>query len=260
MTTYQQYLGSFAADALSFSAAGEALTTTAGTYYIAGYTAEATAQFAEHLQAVIRAAVGVDLSLSTVNYSAGHIGIALLDALSAPVVGDLVWTDAELGLLLGFTGSQTGQSEYEATYSPRYVWRPSVPVKNNASLSQWWTPRSNTRVTRGPLGHTFGAAGSLLYEADVEYLMIPEAECRIGDSATGYNQLERFFKDVAHAAQPIRCYRDRTLNTLANIETAMWAPTGDSGLGSWGELSARFDDRWEGRWSVRLRLWKHVTS
>jgi len=214
------------------------------------------------MQAQIRAVAGYEHSVVTYNGGTdGHVGIIFLDSGDSPVVTTVTWDDTTLRDLLGFTATLSGNSEYESTYIPRYVWYPSRPVSDHpGDLATWWAPTSNSRAFRGHSGYTSAAAGNALYDGLFEYTALDEDETIIASTSTGWNRLEQFWLDVPHNAMPFRCFYDRTATyTSSAFKTAMWAPLSGNTLGSWQNYRERFVKEYQGLWDAKLPLWKHVT-
>jgi len=267
MAVYQKFLGRFAItndskdftlerkDGTPWGPTAAALTT--GNYYLHGYTGESTDQLLEHLQDVIRnagAANKFTTATVTLDDSTGLVSINL------GASGDIVWTDTDLRDLLGFEDTTTtGGSAYTGSDQARYLWRPSEPASMYpGTLATWWAPRSTSIAHRSEDGTTYQLKGSLIYDADIEYQNLPEADVVTG-SATVWAALEKFWTDVAHEAQPMRCYPDRTANSATDYVTAVWAGSGE-GLGSWQDYRERQRATWNGLWTVRVPLWKQVSG
>jgi hypothetical protein len=265
MTTYQQYFGQFTLDTdhndIKLWLPGPAdrdVVLTVGDYYLAGYTGEATPQLLEHLQAQIRAA-DVTLAAAEVSYSQST-GLVTID-FRAGVDIDISWTDAGLQSMLGFTGVQTGAASYTGTFHPRYIWRPSRPLAEfPGDLETWWGKRSTTIVRRSPGGVTVSNPGpAILYGGQYVYRQLTQHEAIASDDSH-WRALETFWTDVFDKGQPIRCYPDRTLNTVADIHAAIAHGGEEGSLGSFYEAVAqRRHARWNGRWDVTLDLWRYVS-
>jgi len=263
MATYQQYFGRFTLDGdhdqFRLTVAGPVhfnLTLTRGDYFISGYAAEAVAQFCEHMQAVIRAADPM-WAAATVIYTAAT---GLIRINFDGVLTDITWTDAGLQSMLGFSGVQTGGNNYVASFHPRYVWRPSRPLAEYpGDLTAWWGRESTTIVRRSPTGVTVSNPGpSLLYGGRYVYRQLTTHEA-IESSGSNWRALETFWADVIDRGQAIRCYPDRTLNTVDDIRLAIARGNEEGSIGSfYDEIAKRRISRWNGRWDATLNLWRCI--
>jgi len=253
----QQYLGKLRIGSASkdFAIGASACSLTVGDYYLTGYTAEATAQLCEHMQAVIRA-IGATQDASTVVYNAttGRVTITLETAAA------LTWTDAALGALLGYTSAAYGAgTTFTAEAAPRYVWRPTEGLaRYPVHLSTWWGSRSTTVVQRSPNGSIATVEGAFLYDGEFGYDLLTSAEVMTTPGTTVWESLEQFWLDVIGRGKPIRCYPDRTLSAVGNVFEAIALPRGDEGLGSFVDYAARHFESYDGLWNVSLRFGKYI--
>tara|TARA_Y100000310_G_scaffold342921_1_gene448247 strand:- start:40 stop:807 length:768 start_codon:yes stop_codon:yes gene_type:complete len=255
MSTFQRYLGQFAITNSNkdFTVGGFAGELTTGDYYMSG---AGDTQLAEHMQAVIRALDGggtYPTATVTQSLTTGQITISL------DVTATIAWTDAALGTLLGFEGTQSGAALYTGDFQARYCWFPNLALSSYpGNLSDWWSRTSTTRGHRAPLGQTYTRKGNLLYDGRYEYQHLPPAQVWKEGSAW-WKSFESFFEDVIHEGQPFRCFPDRSLNTATDYKTAIWAPEEAQPIGSMTEVANRNITNYNGFWRVNMPLWKHVT-
>lgn len=267
MTVYQELLGRFYVGStlnnlsVTDTAGGgaRAVTLTAGWYYIAGYTGEATNQFCEHVQAQIRALGGVWAD-ATVSYS-HSTGIVTIAAPSTTTL-TITWTDAGLQTALGFTGTQSGAKTYTGTQTPRWVWRPSMPITTYpGNATAIWQPRSTSVVGRAPGGTTRGSVGpAKLYDAVLTWELLEEDEVLCPAGGTVGGDLESFWLDVVDETAPIRVVVD-TASYAATTDyvTAVWGSDADETVGGFEDYRGRELDSYQGLWNVRVPLMKSVT-
>jgi len=263
MTTYQQYLGQIVINdtnddfTVDDGGGSEAVEITSGTYYISGYTGESTDQLCDVLQTKIRALGGV-YAAATVTYSSST-GLATIDFATGGTNITVLWDDTALQTLLGFAGTQTGAESYTATYPPLCVWRPSLGLAEYpGDLATWWLPTSSSMVTVGPDGTITTIEGNTTNDGIFEYRNLPEADIK-DTSLTVNTTLQSFWENVVHKGRQIRCYPDRTLNTVSDFKTAVWLPT-DAEPGepvTAGPFSAhigRSIGSYNGLWNVSFKL------
>lgn len=252
---YQQYLGKFSISSANnqFSVGGVGLTLTSGDYYTAGYSGESTDQLCEHMQAVIRA--GTAHATATVEYS-GTTGAVTITLDSSEA---LVFTDAPLAAILGFSSTSPGTSDtFTSDQTPRYVWRPSLgPSEYSGNLLNWWSPRTTTRSYRSASGITFSNVGNLLYDAKISYSLLSVDEVRTPTTGTVYDDLEQWFKDVIHNGMPFRCYPDRTVNTSSDYYTAMFGSDDTDIVDSFDKYCDKYSTDYNGLWDVALPMMEH---
>ncbi len=252
---YQRYLGRFqiGADTKDFSVGGNAVSLTAGWYFMSGFTGEGDDNLVEHMQVVIRA-IGAPYAAATVTQSAttGKITIALGAA------GDIVWTDSDLGVLLGFESATTGGSSYTADHEARYCWWPSKgPSDYPGDIARWWTVRSTSLPYRSADGTTYTTVGNKLYDGTFSYTNLTKEDVIAVDDVD-WGRLEHFFSDVIHAGQRFRVFPDRSLNGGADYVTAMWAGEPDEAIGSFREFTDRHVNAYNGLWDVDLSMNKYI--
>ena len=251
----QRYLGQFSITDSNkdFSVDGQAVSLDTGDYYMSG---SGSTQLVEHIQSKIRAIGAAFLSAEVSQASdSGKITITP----NTPITG-IVWTDAALGTLLGFTGNLSGSDSYTSTNQARYCWFPP----NGLSLypgvvTDWWSPKSTTKAHISANGQTYSRKGNLLYDGRFEYRHLLPARVWKSGSAW-WDSFESFFEDVIHEGSPIRCFPDRTQDTdSGDYETAMWQPDEGKPVGTMMDLVGRNLKEYNGYWRVALKFWKHVT-
>lgn len=252
---YQQYLGKFSISTANnqFSVGGIGLTLTSGDYYLAGYDGETTDQLCEHMQAVIRA--GTAHATATVVYS-GSTGVVTITLDSAEA---LVFTDAPLAAILGFSSATPGASDsFTSDQNPRYIWRPSRgPSDYRGNLLNWWSARSTTRAVRSANGTTYSVVGNLLYDTEISYSLLALSEVRTPADGTVYGDFEQWFEDVIHNGMPIRCYPDRTVNTSSDYFTALFGGDKSSLIDSFEKYCSKYARDYNGLWGVSMPLMEH---
>lgn len=234
----------------------QAVTLTAGYYYMHGYTGEGTANLIEHMQAQVRALGGVWATAAfSRSLSTGYV------TLNCPGTTTVTWTwtDAALQTALGFTGAQSGAKTYTGTQVPRYCWHPSRALTDYpGNATKIWQPKSTTVVGRSS-GAVSGAVGSVLYNTLLTWSHLAEAEILEPASGTIGGDLESFFEDVAHEAQPIRIVVDRSsYASTSDYVTAMWGEEDKDEIGAFEEYRERHVRRYQGRWMVETPFMKWV--
>lgn len=236
MSYYQQYFGRFYADQdfINFSIGGHAITLTQGWYYTTQYSGEGTQQFCQMMQAAIRAEGTYPNALVTYSMSTGKITITSNDGGSTT----LVFTDAALAMLLGFSGDRGVEALHVANYSPRYSWRPSLPIsKTPGDVIYWWDSLSTTTLDRSSDGSVGSVIGNNLYEGSYGYDILPQADCVVPSTGTINQDFQSFWLDVIAKGQPIRVYPDRTDET--KIKTGFFGIAGEE-VGSLSSNSKRY--------------------
>lgn len=262
MSSLQRYLGQFrlGTSRLNFTITdpvmgAQALTLTDGDYFMAGYTGETTAQFCEHMQAVIRAA-HASQATSTVTLEAGTGIVAI--AFGSGQDTSVTWTDATLATMLGYAGNLSGSQTYVAPNQAQYIWLPAKGLADYPGYKQdWWAKQSTTRTMRAPTGQTFSRAGNLLNDAKIEYMYLPESNVWAKGS-TWHASFEAFFEDVIHAGQPFRCYPDLDSNTSTTYKTAILATDEGETVGNMKDFAERNITRYNNFWKIKLSLWEYV--
>jgi len=266
MGTKQLYLGRFTlpATATDFtvdavpSSGPYSISLDTGRYYTAGYTGESTDQLVETIQSKIQdVGAGVIFPTATVTLSK-TTGLVSIDFGAS---GELVWSHTPLRDLLGFTTNLTSGSGYTATNQARYLWRPTVnPSDYSGDLAVWWLPRFTTRGTRSPDGTTVTVPGpAVLYDAEVTYTHLPEIEVITNSPHPDYQSLQVFFEDVIRNGMPFRVLPDQTSYTSTTYRTAVFAVEDEeTGVGSFRDYVDRNAGIYNGRWKIRLPMWKHV--
>ena len=254
-TTLQRYLGNFTigTDRRDFTVGGSGVELTTGDYFMSGVAGEV--QFVDHMQVQIRA-LGPPYDAATVTQSVtnGTININLGSA------ADIVWTDADLGLMLGFDAALTGSDAYTSENQARYGWFPNRGLSDfPGTLVDWWAPNSTSRVYRSASGQTYSRIGNNLDDARVEYQNLSELQTWKKGSAW-WDAFEAFFDDVVHLGNQFRCFPDRELNTTSDdYHTAIWQPEEGKPVGSMRDFSARNLANFNGFWTLTLSMFKHVT-
>lgn len=228
---------------------------TANDYFLEAYTGEGVDQLVEHMEAQIQAADAA-FGAAAVSYDAATDRVSI----NLATAGTVTWDDTDLRDLLGYTGNLSGGSAYPAPQSPRYVWSPSkAPARYPLDLTQFWAPRSTTRVGRSKDGTSHSLPGPVLYDAELGYELLKDEGVITPASGTIYEDLQQFWTDVVHAGQPIRVYVDRDISSAANTKTGLWTPD-DEGepIGSFLQHVGRHLRNYNGLWDVDCRLEKLV--
>jgi hypothetical protein len=129
-----------------------------------------------------------------------------------------------------------------------------VDYPSALTAATWWGERSTSIAARGADGTSFSAAGSLLYDADLEYQLLDDSEVR-KSSDTDWASLQCFWEQVVHAGKQIRVLPDRTSYTSTTYVTALWVGA-ENTVGAFPGL--RHIANYDGFWDVRFRLVKVV--
>ena len=252
--TLSQFLGRFTINALSdsFSVGATAKTlTNRTTYYLTGYTGEATTQLCEAVQAKC---VEEDATATCV-YSAttGRVTITFADTTA------VTWTDAALGTILGYTGNLSGAASYVATNPPRYVWRPTRGglMPHYQSGINFWDLASTSLVYRSPDGSSHGVQGSVIYDGTAEFRLLPVEDILTPITGTTYRDFQQFFQDVIHVTQPVRFYPDRSLSLSTSFVTALVGRPGDEAIGSLSKFMSRHISAFNGLWNIAIPMMKY---
>jgi hypothetical protein len=254
-SVYQEFLGRFpiGASTDSFSIGTNAITLTAGNYYLNGYTGEATAQLCEHMQAAIRAATGGYANATVVrSTSTGLVSIA-----TGGGTADITWTDSALQTLLGFTGTQTGHTGYTATRTPRYVWRPTDPPMDvDTTPEEMFSPVASCKVYRSQDGSMCAVDGVTVLQdcRRLAYQALPQNDVIRTVAGPTYTSLQEFWEDVIARGRPMRVYPDRSVN--ANSACFTTAVYGAEQPGAFVDTVGKAVGSYLGYWRVDLPLWK----
>lgn len=254
----QHFLGKFylGTSANDFAVGGTSVSLTVGEYYLHGYSGESTAQLCEHIQTKIRA-IGAtqDASTCALNVTTGLVTITLETAAT------LVFTDTALATILGMSTSYASGTSHVGTTQPRYLWRPSrqaVDFPHQLDTSNFYVPRSTTKIGRSLDGTSWAVGGYLLYDSLLRYEYLDDSEVITPATGTSYSDLQQFWIDVAHAAMPIRVYPDRTVNTSADYITCLWGSEADEEVGEWSAFAYRHVSQYNGLWDVEIPLMKYI--
>ena len=193
---------------------GNALVTTAGKYYLAGYTGEgATSNLTATLQVDIRA-IGATYSKSTVTFDAatGFVTTTFINSGDTPVVTTWTFTDTALGALLGYESSPlSGASTYTSTIPAKYVWRPNQPISDApVDLTSVYAPFSATVVgaTRG--GKIVTAVQTTTFLAFLEWRNVSKANAILPSTGSINKEFVTYFQDVIAKGERMRYVIDRT--------------------------------------------------
>lgn len=261
MTTKQAYLGRFslATPSLRFTVnqtGAEALTLTAADYFMRGYTSEGVG-LCEHIQATIRAiGAGYTTVTCTLDMTTGKITIANFDANTS-----FTWTDTLLRDRLGWEGDLSGATTYTAPNRARFTWFPGLaPSKIPTQINEFWEWRSNTTINSGPDGGGHGASGGEQFAADIRYdlLLLADVQVAQGAGQSSNRSFERFLRDVAGKAQPIRIVPDRTVYAaVADFKVGLFGPPGKP-IGGWRDwATSSFGEEDHALWDVSLFFQKY---
>jgi hypothetical protein len=253
MATNQLFLGRFALPSgVTVTPNGSAQTLTAGNYYLYGYTAEATAQLLEHVQALIR----LQYASAEVTYSVST-GLVTIDLKASGAVV----LSAALAVILGFgTGETAVTDSGTGTLCPLYTWRPSdeptdYPLELTAT--DFWIPRSSTATGRGDEGTDWAITGRLTYDGALEYALLPDTDV-LPQAARG--DFKSFWAYVIHEGQPIRIVLDRTSYISSSFVTGRCSAIGKESIGSFQEFSSRYLKNYNGLWNVKIPLIKNISA
>ncbi len=259
---YSMFLGRFYLASKSFNVTHDAgepnpdsdtITTTAGNYYIKGYTGESTNQLVEHLQAQIRASsLGTSLASATVDLNEGTGQITINFATGGTEIG-ITWTDTDLRDLLGFTGDLSGADSYTATNQCRYIWRPTRYVSNHdVDRDQIWAEESNSRVVVSSDATAFAITGNTRKNVNLEFRNLPAADVRT-DSATVWETFQQFFVDVIAKGETVRYIPDRATYSSTSYGEGLAGPDSDS-VGKLTDYISRALPRSDTLWGVSIDL------
>lgn len=254
---YQEFLGRFPVGSTldSFSIGTNAITLTAGNYYVNGYTGESTAQLLEHMQAKIRAATGGYANATvTRSQTTGLVTMATGGGAAA-----ITWTDTALQTLLGFTGTQGSATSHVATYHPRYVWRPTDPPMDvDTTPEEMFAPVSTAKVYRAQDGSMCSVDGVTVLQdcRRLAYQCLPQNDAIRNVAGPTYRSLEEFWEDIIARGRPMRVYPDRSVN--ANSACFTTAVYGAEQPGAFVDTVGKAQGSYLGYWRVDLPLWKVV--
>lgn len=258
--SYAIYLGQFAIGAASkdFAIGATACAIATGNYYTSGYTSESTEQLCEAVQTKIRA-IGATQDASTVSHSltTNRVTITLETAAA------LTWTDTALGVCLGFSSaSYSSATSFVAENPPRYTWMPTKALANyplqGTKGGYLLSPRSTTIVGRSNDGTTYSVTGATVYDATLEYVLLPEADVITPTTGTTYRDFQQFWGDVIAAGKPCRIFPDRTLKTSTDYDTVIFGSADNESIGMLDAWKSRHVASYNGLWTVSLPVMKKV--
>ena len=236
----------------SFGMASQTAALTAGTVYLAGDDSESNGLIND-LQTQLRKFTGH--GNANVTYSSGAVTIA------CNVAANITFDDAQLAAILGFsTAAQASAATHTSDQTPKYVWRPSRGLSGHpVDVNTFWSPRSSTVAGRSVDGTTWTREGSTVYDAEIEFKLLPAAEvCTPGTGTVG-SDLQSFYEDVACKGMPIRIYKDRGTATNSDYWVeAIWGNEEDDELGSFNDYADRHIRKWQALWGVTIPLMKKV--
>lgn len=250
----QELIGQVYVPSYDLTVNATAKATTAGTYFVRGYSAESTAQLLEHVEDLIQSVYAG----ATVTYSSttGLVTIAL------GTTGSITWDDTALRDILGFTANLSSVTEATATNPPKYIWRPSTQANrypHELSAANFWVPSSDTIIDLAENGTTYALEGKNRYAAEIEWYYLAKAEVLTPTSGND-SSFQRFWLDVPAAGGAFRLVFDRTSYTSTGYVTAMLAPQSERRLGSFDafrRINAATDPA-NAYWDLKLPLVKYV--
>jgi hypothetical protein len=258
----QAYLARFPLDSGSLvfkinnGGGDQTVTLEAGDRYPKGYTSESPDQFVEHVTTKIQAASGfgagdtctLDLTTGLITFTWGTANCAL------------TWVDTTLRALMGFAANLSSAALHVAPNAMRYLWLPSLsPSMLPVNLTEFWMPRSNSKMPLSTDGTPGGRAGKLQDRAAISYDLLDLAEVLIpaGGGVTSNKTFERFWRDACHGTWPIRILPDRTSYTSTTYKSGNFGnPEGDLGdLRDW--ISPSFGEASHDSWDVEMFFAKY---
>lgn len=258
--TKQIYLGriQLASGALRFSVdqgSPQALTLTAAAYWPTSYTGEGVDGLVEHIEAVIQAIGGAYATATcTLDLSTSKVTLDF-DGVTTAVT----WTDTTLRDYLGYDADLSGASSYVAPNECRFVWAPSNSATTYpVTLSEFWEVRSGTVVSQGDEGTSSGQEGGSAGSAIIRYDLLPRNDVLIqaGAGQSSNRSFERFLRDVAFRAAPIRALHDKSsyADTSDFVIGLFGRPDGSriGGLRDWASPS--YGESSHYLWDVTLSL------
>jgi hypothetical protein len=250
----QALLGRFYLAAQSFTVNATGKATTAGHYFLCGYSGESTDQLCEHVQDLVDdvcAGATVGLSLTT-----GKVTIEL------GTTGSITWGSAtELRDLLGFTGDLSGADTYLADNPARYAWAPQRNGNaaamgehpNALTAASFYDYASNTRLVRSKDGTATTVAGPLSTgEAMVGWRFLSKSSCR-ASAAPDPGTFEQLWLDCLGGGERVRLVLSASSYTSANYVECV-AGRDDEVLGAFGDYCKRSRPPFDGLWDVALPL------
>lgn len=257
MTT-QAYLGQFYLAAESFTVNATGKSTTAGFYYLEGYSGET--QLIEAVEALIAAVyVGATVTLSK---ATGKITIDLA------TTGSITWaaTAPTLMALLGYTGNLSGSQTYVATNKARYCW---VPLHNGAvaapaetpnalTAAAFWNRVSTSRVVRASDGTASSVEGQLTTgEGELVYHYLDKASVR-KTATPDPGTFEQLWLDTFAKGRRCRVVLDVATATDPYAQSlyveAMFTDPNAEQIGRIDDYIERAVDNLDAMWNVRVPL------
>jgi len=254
MTT-QCLLGRFYLAAQTITVNATPVVTTAGYYYLAGYTGESPNQLDDHLGGLIAGVVagsGIGIDLAT-----GLTYIAM------PGAATITWgTATTLRDLLGFSGADTGSTELAISSDPcRYLWAPkrnsaAVALRsyaNGLTAASFWDRPSMSMTHRAPSGASSTIAAPFTAGVnELSWQRLDKTSVRVTANPTP-NTFEQFWLDTINGGQEMRVVLDASSYTSANTVSAL-ARSEDDGYGDFSSYANRSQDDFDLHWDVRIPL------
>lgn len=250
-----RWLGRFAVGASndSFSIGANAFTLTAGDYYLAGHTGEATSQLCE----LITAAIVGTYADAAVTYSATTGLVTFKIANSSTYT--ITWTDTALQSLLGFTGTQSGAATYTAANEPQCVWSPNRGISDApvdpARLVQ---PISSTIVHCSRDGTLTSVLGNTRYAGTVSYGLIDGARVFIPSTGSVNKEFETFFEDVIARGERIRVLVNRATYAATTDYVECVVGTPGEPIGAFSDFARRHIASYQGLADLQIPVMKYV--
>jgi len=211
MSTLQALIGRFDinTDNQSWTVDSNPLSTTAGKYFISGYTGESAANnLVATMQVDMLAALAPSHTSATIalDLATGLITIGGFDSSIA-----ITWDDTNLRDLLGYTGNLSGDTSYPATNPARYLWRPNKGLSDYpVTLDAVFAPESATMVGATRDGTIMTARQTTVYGGEYEWQLIQESDAIIPATGSINREFEQFFTDIIAAGERVRFVFDRT--------------------------------------------------
>ena len=236
----------------SFGMASQTAALTAGTYYVAGDDSESNGLI-DDLQTQLRKFTGH--GNANVTYSSGVVTIA------CNVAANITFDDTDIAGILGFDDAELASlATHTGTRVPRHVWRPSRGLSGHpVDINTFWSPRSSTVAGRSVDGTTWTREGSTVYDAEIEFKLLPAAEVCTPGTGTIYSDLQQFYEDVACKGMTIRIYHDRdSTASSAYWDEGIWGSEDDDELGAFTDFADRHFRKWQAYWGVKIPLMKKV--
>lgn len=194
---------------------------TAGDFFMRGYTAEATNQLVETIQAGVRALAGTDFDSFTCTLSdSGYVSMSNPSEDFRIASG----TDTALLTLLGYDDGTTLLSlptAYAATHTgshqARYCWFPPCGVAETRShQSVLGATSSDAVVRRAPSGRVITTTYDTYREQMLEWRWLEDEyvwPVGVGGTTVKNRDFLQFWTDVLKSGQRFRYFPDRTSNT-----------------------------------------------